>query len=172
MATPRKLPLAVFVQLRWLYDVASITKSRQLRTNSVAINIPIELAARTPKLHLTYSGGPTIETSLMNDGSFKFEKVPPGSYTIDFVLPPSRLSNSNIVVGYTDITDLKVDLRNNPFPEYPGGSFAAVFDMGRNEVTLHGVITQGIAQIRQPAPPSAEERSDCEANEQRQCEGH
>jgi hypothetical protein len=91
-----------------------------------------------------------LETPLERDGSFEFAKVPPGVYTFFFMSMAERLLNAQIVVGATDIRDVSVDLRNNPFPEYPAGSYGAVFDS--RQVTLHGVITQGLTQIRSPLP--------------------
>ena len=122
-----------------------------VRVSGSAINLPAELfVQKTPRMLLTFSGGPLLETSLEKDGSFRFAKVPPGVYTIWFMSRAERLLGAPIVVGATDISDVSVDLRNNPFPEYPAGSFAAVFDS--RQVTLHGVVTQGLTQIRSPLP--------------------
>ena len=139
-------------EIQVVIDVKPMSAVSGRIVRGTAINIPAELASRNPKFHLTSSGGPFIETPLKPDGTFQFEKAPPGTYTIDFVSPTSRLSNPPIVVGDKDVTDVKVDLRDNPFPEFPAGSFAAVFESGYRSVQLHGIITQGITQIRPPAP--------------------
>jgi hypothetical protein len=122
-----------------------------VRVSGSAINVPAELfVQKKPRLWLTFRGGPLLETPLERDGSFEFAKVPPGVYTFFFMSMAERLLNAQIVVGATDIRDVSVDLRNNPFPEYPAGSYGAVFDS--RQVTLHGVITQGLTQIRSPLP--------------------
>jgi hypothetical protein len=116
-----------------------------------AINIPAELFVRKiPVVRMTFTGGPLLETPLNHDGSFEFQKVPPGTYTFWFMSAAGRLSNPPTIVGNSDIQDVEIDLRNNPFPEFPVGSSAAVFNSNQM-MTLHGVMTQGITQIRPPA---------------------
>jgi hypothetical protein len=89
-----------------------------------------------------------LETPLSADGSFQFQKVPPGTYTLYFMTGAGRLSHPPIEVGTEDIAGLKPDLRNNPFPEFPVSSYAGVF--ASSQRTLHGVVTQEITQIRPP----------------------
>jgi len=125
---------------------------RGVAVRGAATNIPIELDAQHSVFHLSSFNGPLLAATMNADGTFEFPRVPPGTYVIDFVLPTSRLANSSVVVGNADIRDLKVDLRNNPFPEFPGASGAAVFNQ-RNPVVLHGIITEAITQIRPGFPP-------------------
>ena len=116
-----------------------------------AIHIPAELARKYAMFRLTFPGGPLLETALKEDGSFEFPKVPNGTYTLFFLAPTGRLANPPIVVNDTDIRDLEVDLRNNPFPEFPGASFGSGFS-NSGQITLHGVITESPVQLRSPAP--------------------
>jgi hypothetical protein len=53
-------------------------------------------------------------------------------------------------VGNEGDRGLTLDLNDNPFPENPAGSYAAVFD-GRT-VAFEGVITQAVARLGPRAP--------------------
>jgi hypothetical protein len=112
-----------------------------------------------PELHLVgytirlVSADAEFQTSLKPDQSFEFVRVPPGEYhaVLGAQQPHSAFpgaARSNVFrVTNTNISDVVLDMRNNPFPELPGGSFLPA----SNWITLQGVMTTAIADIRQPA---------------------
>jgi hypothetical protein len=108
------------------------------------------------------------------DNSFEFANVPSGVYGAAIgiagvqrlVLPTSGNATGTKLSGLTinldnnvptvsvagmDVSDVTIDLGNNPFPEYPGASFLGPFDAG-NTLTLHGTLTQAITPTRGPSP--------------------
>jgi len=110
------------------------------------------LAFRTILLTSTTPGGPTIEVPVNPDYTFEFAKVPAGVFRASVRgLPEGSSIIPTVTVSGDDIAGVNIDLRNNPFPEYPGGAYSPVFD-SRIQVTVIGVVTQALTQIRPPAP--------------------
>jgi hypothetical protein len=118
-------------------------------------NLPASSYRQDPKVLLTRDareGGGAVEAVVHEDGTFEFARVPAGSYTVSTAGLSSSLT-STLTVAETDIPDLAIALAglSNPFPGQPGASLAPLFDMSQT-ITLRGVLTQEITQIRPPAP--------------------
>jgi len=105
-----------------------------------ALNVPAELfPAGPPVLRLYAVGAPILETPLRVDGTFEFPKVPAGKYS-SYLGNGRPLNVPDVLVRDNDV-EVVIDLQNNPFPEFPGPSTVAAFDMNR-PLTLEGTITQ------------------------------
>jgi hypothetical protein len=119
-------------------------------------NLPAASLIQDPKVRLTRdarAGGGGVETRVNSDGTFEFARVPPGAYTVS-TRGLSASFTSTLNVADSDIQNMTIALAGiaNPFPEFPGGSVQPVFDFD-TVITLRGVITQEITQIRPPAAP-------------------
>jgi hypothetical protein len=117
------------------------------------VNIAREAAPLRDTVWLTSAvpGLSSREAALNPDNSYVFVNVPAGLY---------KLSLSNMAQGgsvfpnvraLSDVTDANIDLRNNPFPEFPAGSRAPVFN-SNNPVTVRGRLTQAPTQIQEGIP--------------------
>jgi len=111
-----------------------------------------DIANRILRLQSAFPNGPTLETSLKGDSTFEFPKVPAGIYkaTIGGLLE-GVVSFPSLTVAANDVGDVTIDLRNNPFPDYPDGAYTPVLD-ARNFTTVSGVVTQVGTQSRPSAP--------------------
>ena len=85
------------------------------------------------------------------DNSFEFVDVPPGIYKLSLSSLPQAGWLFPTITALSDRTDANIDLRNNPFPELPVGSSAAIFSTN-NPVMVRGRLTQAPTQIRAGAP--------------------
>ncbi len=117
-------------------------------------NLPPPSYLYNPQIHLARAlaeGGGVLDAPMNNDGTFEIPRVPPGKYTLNTSGMASSLQFP-ISVTSADILEVAVALTGiaNPFPEYPGASFAGNF--ASTQITLQGVITQEITSIRPPAP--------------------
>jgi len=117
-------------------------------------NLPPPSYLYNPRVHLARSqaeGGGVLETAMNNDGTFEFQRVPAGKYTLNTSGMASSLEFPVSVIS-ADIVELNLALTGiaNPFPEFPGASVSGKFSS--TPITLQGVITQEITSIRPPAP--------------------
>ena len=116
-------------------------------------NLPAVPYIQNPKIILTRdtnAGGGALETPMSKDGSFAFNAVPPGPYTVTTFGLTADFT-SKLEVKDAEITDLTLPLAGLSAPIIPGASFAAVFST-RSEITLRGVITQTVTHPRANAP--------------------
>jgi hypothetical protein len=137
------------------HDFVAVPASlRTAKVSGKVVNIAREFTVSILKVRLISSGGgrPTLESAVNADRSFAFPDVPVGTYStwLNGLIAGGAGIFPAVVVGSSDVVDVMIDLRDNPFPEFPGGSLAN-FDL-RNTVTLRGVVTQGVTQSRPPAP--------------------
>ena len=125
-----------------------------VKVSGKVVNIAREWTVSTLIVRLISSatGGPTMESAVNADRSFAFADVPVGTYRtwLNGLIAGGAGILPAVVVGSSDVANVTIDLRDNPFPEFPGGSHAN-FDRG-NPVTIRGVVTQGVTQSRPPAP--------------------
>jgi hypothetical protein len=100
---------------------------------------------RTVRLY-SLNTGTSIETPLNADGTFEFPKAPADAYFAGLAGFTRGSSVFPVVtVGGVDIQDVAIDLKNNPFPEYPGGSYIPI--LGQNPLTVRGVLTEAPTAI-------------------------
>ena len=85
------------------------------------------------------------------DNSFEFENIPPGIYKLALSNLPQAAWLFPTITALSDVANANIDLRNNPFPELPVGSHAAVFSTN-DPVMVRGRLTQVPTQIREGAP--------------------
>ncbi len=113
----------------------------------------LELHGRKVRLVSEGAGRPTLETELMPDHTFTFEKVPPETYrtVITHLAGDLDVTLSTISVYDNNVQRVTIDLNNNPFPGYPGGGYSSLFD-SNNRIILRGVLTQPIVRIATSAP--------------------
>ncbi len=149
---PIKLPAPSSQEVLFTLGVVPPSSISGVKVSGTVTDIAPEwtLHATTVQLAPDSTSGPTITTPLAADNSFEFSRVPPGSYRVS--VPGWGGSPwSTLNVGIDDVSGVPIDAHNNPFPEYPGGSFSSVFDSG-TVVNLRGVITQGMTQTHPGAP--------------------
>jgi hypothetical protein len=102
--------------------------------------------------------GRTLQASVTEEGAFQFPRVPPGLYVVRdaSAAPGGRASDSErFSVADNDVTGVQFLASfhgDHPFPGQPESSWAAIFDGVWRQVTLTGVITSPITQIRPPLP--------------------
>lgn len=128
---------------------------RTVKVSGKVVNIAPEWKDVNPVIRLTGTsqGTSIIEGYLNPDRTFVFYGLPAGTYNAALAgLPAGTSLFPSFTVALADVSDVTIDLRDNPFPEYPGSAFSPVFDSNRF-VTLSGVVTQAVTQIRPPAPP-------------------
>ena len=124
----------------------------KVRGRIVNVARELNLADRAVRLTSSIPGGPTIETGLKADHSFEFANVPAGVYKTSLAGTIEGISLfPSVTVNRSDVAEVTIDLRNNPFPEFPGGSIALAFD-DNNRVTVRGVVTQAVMKMRESAP--------------------
>lgn len=121
------------------------------RVSGKVVNIAREWTPtnKMAQLSAAATGGPTIETPIDPNGSFVFPSVPHGIYRVSIAGAAAGTGASVTVSG--NVSGLGIDLLNSPFPEFPGGAYAPVFDPNKS-ITLRGVVTQTVTTIRQPTP--------------------
>jgi hypothetical protein len=132
----------------------SVSPVAGFKVSGKLTNVPSEwtFPSRPIRLVSITTGGPTIETKVSPNDSFEFANVPAGMYQISFgELAFHSVVVPTINVAAANVTDVTVDFENNPFPEYPGVSFAPTF--GSSQVlTLRGTVTQAVTAVRGRAP--------------------
>jgi hypothetical protein len=115
------------------------------------VNIAGELKVTSLSLVLTpmLSSGTTMVAPVRPDYSFELPGVPFGSYRAG-VRPAgseSLWAASTAAVIRDRVSDLTIDLANNPFPELAGGFARSIFDEGK-ETKITGVVTQRFTEFR------------------------
>ena len=117
----------------------------------------VNVARESPPLRTTVwltsamPGLSSHEALVKVDNSFEFVNIPPGIYKLSLSNLPLAGWLFPTITALSDVTDANIDLRNNPFPELPVGSYAAVFSTN-NPVMVRGRLTQAPTQIRAGAP--------------------
>jgi hypothetical protein len=128
------------------YDPASTLK--RVTARGRVINPAPELRVTSIRFASTMTNGPALVARLQPDGSFEFADIPVGLYRTGVLDPKGGVSTSpNIFIIRGDVSNLTIDLRNNPFPEFDGvrPERTAFTDGKSTEIT--GVITQKLTRI-------------------------
>jgi hypothetical protein len=144
--------------------MAAQAPGQGVKVTGKVVNFPPEGPFYATGVRLDSQGSPkfSIQAPLRPDHSFEIERAPAGAYRATLVgaprpagsVDPLRGASSPMVtVGTVDVSDVVIDMGNNPFPELPGGSLTAVFSNSTAEplLQLRGVMTQDVVYIRQPA---------------------
>jgi len=116
-------------------------------------NLPAAPYIQNPRIILTrdtQAGGGAMETPVDKEGSFVFNGVPPGPYTLTTAGLTADYS-SKLEVKDTGTPSLTVPLAGLAAPFFPGASVASAFT-SNSEITLRGIITQTVTYIRPNAP--------------------
>jgi hypothetical protein len=121
--------------------VTSLASIQGVKVTGKVFNVAAEWPTGNRTVRLTsLSTGGAIETPLNADNTFEFAKVPADVYltslagfTRGFSVFPT------VTVVNSEIGDVAIDLKNNPFPEYPGGSYTPIFSEKR--LTTQGILT-------------------------------
>lgn len=146
-------------EIRIVVDASAYEATPGVKVRGTLVNVPPEFAAKEFYVRLlSRSGFSPVETWVMKDGSFEFSKIFPGTYEASLLrATPSTVNDqpisapiSEIVVGSEGTRGLTLDLKDNPFPENPRGSRAAIFD--NRTVAFEGVITQAVARLEPRLP--------------------
>jgi hypothetical protein len=112
------------------------------------LNIARELKATSLALLSMNPMGPTLESPLRPDGSFEFSNIPIGVYRagVRSAAGNTAVSSTFAAIGQ-DVSNLTINLRNNPFPEFervrPARS--PFTDGKRTEIT--GIATARLVRI-------------------------
>jgi len=122
------------------------------------LNIPSEwntLGAVAGLFRPNGAAVPGLRVPLKADGSFRIVGARPGVYCLAIAGLAFAWGGNTwvpyVAVGDTDVTGVTLDLKNNPFPDRLEASHSPVFDFDR-KVTLRGVITQPLTQLRPKNP--------------------
>jgi hypothetical protein len=125
-----------------------VSTLKKVTARGKVVNPAPELKVTSIRFASTIPSGPALVARLQPDGSFEFTDIPVGAYGWGVLDARGSASTSpNIFVIRDDVSDLKIDLRNNPFPEFYGvrPDRTAFTDGKSSEIT--GVITQKITLI-------------------------
>jgi hypothetical protein len=119
------------------------------------LNVARELNTTSLILRSTMPDGPTVVARLQPDRSFEFPSIPIGTYRTGVRSDAGNESVSWIMVVIRDtISNLTIDLKNNPFPEFQGaGPTRSSPFIGGKKTEITGVVTQRLTGI---APPDVE----------------
>ena len=124
--------------------------SQKVTVRGRVSNVARELNATSLSFTSTIPKGQTFATSLQPDSSFEFTGIPFGAYRAGVLDAAGKefVSSAVTVIGGA-VSNLTLDFRNNPFPEFEDGAPArSPFDGGRvTEIT--GVVTQRYTRIGQ-----------------------
>ena len=135
--------------------VASPLPVQPVKVRGRIVNIAAEapaLAGRRIQFSSSMPGINTIETRVAADNTFEFPKAMPGIYQVQIENLPALFQIPFVTVLNED-SILNIDLRNNPFLEYPA-SFAGVFGgpSSSNTISLRGVVTEPLKEFRPSIP--------------------
>jgi Carboxypeptidase regulatory-like domain len=114
------------------------------------VNVAPEWLGKRRTVRLQGFGQTVVETTLAQDGTFDFGKVPLNDYEVLLTDVPGVWARV-VVRREGDVRELEVGLGNNPFPEFSAGPITQFFDSGQ-PLTLQGTVTQSVVQIRSSTP--------------------
>jgi len=151
------LRIAVLAALVLTITTSALSQSAGFSVRGKATNLPKELfVAGSPLVHLQRTGAdaPLYSVPLKADGTFEFTNVAPGAYWVAFAgLNPRALPYATtITISKSDIANLEVDLKNNPFPESAAQSVTPMFNMNSSK-TLEGTVTSTLASVEPAHAP-------------------
>jgi hypothetical protein len=152
-ARPVKIGSLVQSDLTVTFAAISLAGLPPVKISGRVVNVAREAPPLNTKVWLMSAtpGLSSREALVTADNSFEFVDIPPGIYRLYL----SNLAQAQwlfpTITALNDATDANIDLRNNPFPELPVGSYSAVFATN-NPVTVRGRLTQAPTQIRAGAP--------------------
>jgi hypothetical protein len=131
-----------------------VSTLQKVAIHGKVLNIARELGATSLILKSAMPDGPTVVASIQPDHSFDVASIPIGSYRTGVRNDAGNESVSWTMVVIRDtISNLTIDLRDNPFPEFEGaGTALSPFTAGK-KAEIRGVVTQKLTRI---APPDVE----------------
>ena len=131
-----------------------VSTLQKVAVRGKVLNLARELDTTSLILKSTLPDGPTVVAPLQPDRSFEIANMPVGAYRTGVRSGAGNESVSWTMVVIRDtLSNLTIDLKSNPFPEFEGaGPTRSPFTGGRkSEIT--GVVTQKLTRI---APPDVE----------------
>jgi len=115
------------------------------------LNVARELDTTSLILRSTMPDGPPLVAQLQPDRSFEFSSIPIGAYRTGVRSDAgTEFVSWSMVVIRGMVSNLTIDLKNNPFPEFQGaGPTRSPFINGK-KTEITGVVTQRLTGIAAP----------------------
>ena len=112
------------------------------------VNIPRELSGTSLNLVSTIPNGPAFEVTLQSDGTFELSNIPIGVYRVVIrrTTGSATVSGTGVVIRAA-ASNLTINLRDNPFPEFERFSPAPSPFLGGTRMEISGVATQKLTPI-------------------------
>jgi hypothetical protein len=125
---------------------------KRVMVRGKVLNVARELDTTSLIFRSAMPGGPTLVAPLQTDHFFEFSSIPIGAYRTGVGSDTGNESVSWTMVVIRDtISNLTIDLRSNPFPEFEGaGPTRSSPFIGGKRTEITGVVTQKLTRIAAP----------------------